>query len=279
MAFKTVLTVSSPDLGNDDLKLAAALCEEAEAHLAVLVMALAAPPSFGRYAAMVSDDWLQERQADMENLRQRAAAVTTFLASRSVSSDVSSEYPEEAGADETIGRRARYADIVLLGPELLSHRQLKGKVLEGALFSSGKPLLMIPEGSTTASLKPERVMIAWDSRIEASNAVSHALGLLGAASDVHVVLVDPVEGYNEQGAEPGADIATYLARHGVKVTVDRLPSQGRTVADTLRQHAVDLSAELLVMGAYGHSRLRELIFGGVTRSIVDEPPLPVFMAR
>lgn len=195
-----------------------------------------------------------------------------------VSSDVSSEYPEEAWADEAIGRRARYADIILLGPELLCHPLLKGKVLEGALFSSGKPLLMVPEGSH-ASLKPKRVMIAWDSRIEASNAVSHALDLLSSADDVHVVLVDPVEGDSEQGAEPGADIATYLARHGVKVTVDRLPSQGRTIAATLRQHAVDVSAELLVMGAYGHSRLRERIFGGVTKSIVDEPSLPVFMAR
>ncbi len=278
MAFKTVLTVSSPDFGDGDLKLAAALCEEVESHLAVLAMALAAPPPIGEYAAMVSDDWLQERQADMDRLQQRAASITTFLASSPVSSDVSSEYPEEAWADEAIGRRARYADIILLGPELLCHPLLKGKVLEGALFSSGKPLLMVPEGSH-ASLKPKRVMIAWDSRIEASNAVSHALDLLSSADDVHVVLVDPVEGDSEQGAEPGADIATYLARHGVKVTVDRLPSQGRTIAATLRQHAVDVSAELLVMGAYGHSRLRERIFGGVTKSIVDEPSLPVFMAR
>lgn len=278
MAFKTVLTVSSPDCGDGDLKLAAALCEEVEAHLAVLVMALAAPPPIGEYAAMVSDDWLQERQADMDRLQQRAASVTTFLASSPVSSDVSSEYPEEAWADEAIGRRARYADVILLGPELLSHPLLKSKVLEGALFSSGKPLLMLPEGSH-GSLKPKRVMIAWDSRIEASNAVSHALDLLSSADDVHVVLVDPVEGDSEQGAEPGADIATYLARHGVKVTVDRLPSQGRTIAATLRQHAVDVSAELLVMGAYGHSRLRERIFGGVTKSIVDEPSLSVFMAR
>ncbi len=278
MTFKTVLTVSGPDLGDGDLKLAAAICEEIEAHLAVLVVAVAAPPPIGGYAAVMSEAWLQERQADMDRLQQRVDAVTALLASSPVSSDVSSEYSEEAWADDVIGRRARYADVILLGPELLSRGVLKSRTVEGALFSSGKPILLIPEGSPP-SLRPKRVMIAWDSRIEASNAVSHGLELLRAADAVHVALVDPVEGDDAHGAEPGADIAAYLARHGVKVTVDRLPSQGRTVADALRRHATDMAADMLVMGAYGHSRLRERIFGGVTRSIVDEPPLPVLMAR
>ncbi|WP_442579269.1 universal stress protein [Mesorhizobium sp. ASY16-5R] len=278
MTFKTILAVTSPDRGTGDLKLAAALCEEIGAHLAVLAVALAAPPPIGEYAAVMSDAWLQERQADMDRLQKCAASATAFLATSAVSSDISSEYQEETWADEAIGRRARYADLVFLGPELFSNPLLKGKVLEGALFSSGKPLFLVPEGAK-ASLRPKRVMIAWDSRLEASNAVSRAMVLLSAADDVHVVLVDPVEGDGGQGAEPGADIATYLARHGVKVTVDRLTSQGRGVADALRQHAVDMAAELLVMGAYGHSRLRERIFGGVTRSMVETPPLPVFLAR
>lgn len=278
MAFKTLLAVTGPDLGDGDLKLAIALCEEIEAHLAVLVVALAAPPPIGEYAAVVSDAWLQERQADMDMLQKRTAVVAALLASSPVSSDVSSEYPEEAGADDVIGRRARYADVTLLGPELLSRGILKSKAIEGALFSSGKPLLLVPEGSAP-TLKPKRIMVAWDSRIEASNAVARSLDLLSAADNVHLVLVDPLEGETGQGAEPGADLATYVARFGVKVTVDRVPSQGRTVAATLRQHAIDISADLLVMGAYGHSRLRERIFGGVTRSMIDEPPLPILMAR
>ena len=251
MAFKTLLAVTGPDLGDGDLKLAIALCEEIEAHLAVLVVALAAPPPIGEYAAVVSDAWLQERQADMDMLQKRTAVVTALLASRPVSSDVSSEYPEEAGADDVIGRRARYADVTLLGPELLSRGILKSKAIEGALFSSGKPLLLVPEGSAP-TLKPKRIMVAWDSRIEASNAVARSLDLLSAADNVHLVLVDPLEGETGQGAEPGADLATYLARFGVKVTVDRVPSQGRTAAATLRQYAIDISADLLVMGANGY---------------------------
>lgn len=278
MAFKTVLAVTGPDLGDGDIKQAAALCEETEAHLAVLVVALAAPPPIGEYAAVVSDSWLQERQADMDRLEQRTAAITALLADSPVSSDVSNDYPEETSADDVIGRRARYADITVLGPELLSRNTLKSEAIEGALFSSGKPLLLVPQGATP-TLKPKRILVAWDSRIEASNAVARSLDMLIAADHVHLVLVDPVEGESGQGEEPGADVAAYLARHGVRVTVDRVPSQGRTVAATIRQHAIDTSADMLVMGAYGHSRLRERIFGGVTRSMIDELALPILMAR
>jgi nucleotide-binding universal stress UspA family protein len=264
--------------GDGDLKLAAELCGEVDAHLAVLVVALAAAPPIGGYAATVSDAWSEEREADLERLRQRTAAVSALLASSTVSSDVSSEYPEAAWADDAIGRRARYADIAVLGPELLSHDELKGKTIEGVLFSSGKPLMLVPQGAK-ATLKPKRIVVAWDSRVEASRAVGQSLGMLIGAKDVRLVLVDPVEGEDDQGAEPGADAAAYLARHGVKVAVDRLPSQGRAVAQVLARHAIDTSADLMVMGAYGHSRLRQRIFGGVTRSMLDEPPLPVFLAH
>ncbi|MEW9612858.1 universal stress protein [Shinella sp. S4-D37] len=274
MAFKTVLVVTGSDLGNGDLRMGADLCEAIDAHLAVLAVEIAPPPPIGDYAIA----WYDERQAGMEKLYQRCAAVKDFLSSRRASVDIASEYQEEAWTDDMIGRRARYTDIVLVGPDLLSHPLLKRKALEGALFSSGKPVLVVPQGYK-ADLKPKHVMIAWDSRLEASNAVSRAMDVLIAAKDVHVVLIDPLEGDGGQGAEPGADLATYLTRHGVKITVDRLPSQGGTVAETLRRHAVDTATDMLVMGGYGHSRLRERIFGGVTRSILEEPPLPVLMAH
>jgi nucleotide-binding universal stress UspA family protein len=81
------------------------------------------------------------------------------------------------------------------------------------------------------------------------------------------------------GAEPGADIAAYLARHGLTVTVDQLAGGGRPVADVLKQHATDIGADLIVMGAYSHSRIRERIFGGVTRSFIEGARLPVLMAH
>lgn len=278
MPFKTLLTVTGPYQGDDDLKLVAGLCEEIEAHLSVLVLVIAAPPSGGAYAEVVSPAWLAEREAEMEMLEKRKSAVSRMLSASPVSSDMSDEYPDHAWADEVIGRRARYADITVLGPDLLASDTLKHKVIEGALFSSGKPMLLIPKGAPV-TLRPKRVLVAWDASLEASRAVRESLDILSGADDVRIVMVDPIEDERHHGAEPGADVATYLSRHGVKVTVDRLPSSSRSIAHVLREHAIDIGAQLTVMGAYGHSRLRERIFGGVTRSFIEAPTLPILLAR
>jgi nucleotide-binding universal stress UspA family protein len=278
MPFKTLLTITNPELSNRDLRLTAQLCEEIGAHMSVFVAALAAPSPIGAYAAMASDIWLQQRQEDIDQLKARTAAVTEFLASAALSSDIADDYLEETWAEYAIGRRARYVDLTIVGPEMFSRETLKEKVLEAALFLSGKPMLLVPDGSKP-TLKPRCVMVAWDSGMEASRAVRESIEMLAGADEVHVVLVDPAEAESGHGAEPGADIAAYLARHGAKVTVDRLPSQGESVATVLSSHASDRGAELLVMGAYGHSRLRERIFGGTTRSMLEDPRLPILMAR
>ena len=277
MTYKTILTVTGPGFGDGDLKFTAGLCEQADAHLSVLVIALAAPPPLGS-AAEISTVWWEEHEEDMRRLDTRTAAVSALLAGLAVSADVSSDYVELGRGDEAIGRRARYADLTVIGPDVLAGQTLRQKAMEGALFSSGKPLLLVPEGASP-TLKPKHVLVAWDSRIEASRAVRESLEMLKGADDVHLVLVDPVQGEDYHGDEPGADAAAYLARHGIKVTIDRLPRMNRSVSEVLRQHAVDTSAELLVMGAYGHSRLRERLFGGVTKSMISEPPLSLLLAR
>jgi nucleotide-binding universal stress UspA family protein len=278
MPFKTLLTVTGPDQGDGDLKLAAGLCEETDAHLSVLVIVIAAPPSGGEYAAVVSPAWLAEREAEMETLERRTSAVSKILSRRPVSADISSDYPDQSWADEIIGRRARYADLTVVGPEMLANHLLKEKVIAGGLFSSARPILLVPEG-VRATLTPKRVLVAWDGSLEASRAVREALDILAGADEVRVVMVDPIEDERHHGEEPGADVANYLSRHGVRVAVDRVPSSSHPIAAVLRQHAIDTDAELIVMGAYGHSRLRERIFGGVTRSMVENPGTPILMAR
>lgn len=278
MTIKTILAVTGLEANDDDLHRAAELCGEIDAHLSVLVLAVAAPPPAGEYAAMASDVWARERKEDAERLDARTEAVSKLVAALPVPGDVASDYVEQAWADDAIGRRARYTDLVLAGPGLRDNPTLWDKMLEGVLFSSGTPLLLVPQG-VTPSLRPERVTVAWDARPEASRAVRAALDLIVGAKEVSLALVDPVAGNAVYGEEPGADLATYLSRHGARVTVDRLPSQGRSVADILRRHATDKDAELMVMGAYGHSRLRERLFGGVTKSMLEQPPVPVLMAR
>lgn len=278
MPFKTVLTVVGPQSRDGDLKLGVDLCRREGAHLSVLALSHAAPPPVAEFAGIASQAWVEQRQEALKELEARAAAAGEFLAGASAAGDVATEYADAAWADETVGRRGRYADLTLVGPDMLADARLRKTVIEGALFHSGKPVLLAPKG-IEPTLKPRRVIVAWDIRIEATRAVREALDMLAQAEEVRLVLVDPVRDEFHHGDEPGADAATFMARHGIKVAVDRLPSQNMSVAEVLSRHARDHAADMLVMGAYGHSRARQRIFGGVTRSMIDMPPLPVFMAR
>ncbi|WP_454856729.1 universal stress protein [Rhizobium binxianense] len=106
-----------------------------------------------------------------------------------------------------------------------------------------------------------------------------AMELLVGADSVHIVMVDPEASPAENGEEPGADIAAYLAKHDARAVVEVLASGGLATGEVLRRHADDIAADLIVMGAYGHSRLRQRIFGGVTRSMLEETRLPVLLAH
>ena len=105
------------------------------------------------------------------------------------------------------------------------------------------------------------------------------MDILVRAEKVHVVVVDPNATRHAMGEEPGADVATYLSRHGVNVIVETIASGGRDPALVLQRHATDVGADLIVMGAYGHSRLRERIFGGTTQTMLSHVDAPVLMAR
>lgn len=129
------------------------------------------------------------------------------------------------------------------------------------------------------SLAPQQVMLAWNSRPEAAKAAKAALDMLKGAASTRIVIVDPDTSYFQNGGEPGADIAAFLARHGVTAIVEQLPSGQRKTEGVLRQHALETGCDMIVMGAYGHSRLRERIFGGVTAAILEDCKVPVFLAR
>ncbi|MBA8903140.1 universal stress protein [Phyllobacterium sp. P30BS-XVII] len=278
MFFKTLLSVVGIDQPNDDVLTAIGLCSELNAQLAVMVIAMAELPPIGDYPIGTADVWLKQRQQDQDNLVKRVDEIETLVQDAEISAAVTDEYPEPARARHLIGRRARYADVTLIGPDLLGNVGLKKKAIDGALFESGRPVLLIPRNSKP-TLKPKRVLLAWDSGVECARAAREALDFMASADEVHVTMIDPDTSSIANGAEPGADIAAYLAHHGVKIIVDRLPSGGDPIATVLRQHATDIAADLIVMGGYGHSRVRELIFGGVTKSMIDDSELPILMAR
>jgi nucleotide-binding universal stress UspA family protein len=181
---------------------------------------------------------------------------------------------------EAVAVHARYADLALLGqPDPDSGlAETDAMILEAVLFTSGRPVLVLPyAGQFTAT--PETALIGWNASKESARAVNDALPLLRDATQVRVLAVNPRRGIGGHGELPAADIALHLARHGVPATAQHTVAKDVTEADVLLNSAADLGAALLVMGAYGHSRLREMVFGGVTRGIIARMTVPVLMAH
>jgi nucleotide-binding universal stress UspA family protein len=176
---------------------------------------------------------------------------------------------------EVIGLHARYTDLVVLGQPDES-REPENHIAEDVVLASGRPALVVPYIGAGKTIG-ERVMVAWDAGREAARAVHDALPVLERAKSVIVLVINPHRG--NHGAEPGADIALHLARHGIKVEAQHLEAKELSVADTLLSRLADNGIDLLVMGAYGHSRLRELVLGGVTRQLFQQMTVPVLMSH
>lgn len=178
---------------------------------------------------------------------------------------------------EIVSLHARYADLAILGqPEPGSVADDDGHLAESVVLSSGRPALVVPYIGAGTRLG-RRVLVAWDAEREAARAVNDALPLLQRAEKVTVLVIGPHQG--DHGPEPGADIALHLARHGVPAEAQHLAIGDLSVANALLSRLVDLDIDLLVMGAYGHSRLREWILGGVTREIFQQMTVPVLMSH
>ncbi|PDT15188.1 universal stress protein [Rhizobium sp. J15] len=277
MTIRTVLSILSVNQFEEDLKSAIDFCGAHGAHLNAMLISLGAPPMIGDYHA-VSTVWIEERQREIDALSQKTEEIKEILAQSDTSHEVQDVYTEFAWADEDIAERALYADVVLIGRQAARDDQLRKRIIDGALFQSPTPIL-INRGMKAMNPSSRSVLLAWDSSDEASRAARQALDLLKQADTVYVTMVDPVAKMRSNGEEPGADIAAFLARHGVRVQVDRIASGGQAADQILRQHAVDVSADLIVMGAYNHPRWQQTLFGGVTRSMIEKSRMPIFMAH
>jgi nucleotide-binding universal stress UspA family protein len=276
MAFKTILAIIGSDDVEGDIAPAIKAACEVGAHLTVLVTGVALAPTVGHHPIGIG--WLEQRDEDLKVLKAVHQQVSRRCGAEDLSYEVQVTYAERAFLEETLLQRALYCDLAIIGQGVARAGDLVRTVVDAVVFHAHRPLILVPQGGKL-TLKPKRVVLAWNSKVEAARAAREALDLLIAADQVNVTIVDPDALYGRNGEEPGADAATYLARHGVNVVVDQLTSAGRSVKATLQQHARDTEGELIVMGAYGHSRLRQRIFGGVTASMLEETNLPVLLAR
>jgi nucleotide-binding universal stress UspA family protein len=173
---------------------------------------------------------------------------------------------------------ARYADLAIVGrPESAGRDAIPLDLPQTLVLASGRPVLLLPPEPPPSA--GHRVLVGWNAGREATRAVADALPFLASAEAVELLVVDHERHPADHGEEPGADIARHLARHGVRVDVRRMASGGEDVGRLIFSRATAFGADLVVMGAYGHSRLTELVFGGVTRTALHEAKLPVLMSR
>lgn len=255
----------------------------AMSHQAHLVgLALAVEPTIPAYIGAelpVEVRDIQRKAAD-----DRAAAQTELferlVSKEGISSETRVVHCYESTAGDTLSFHARHADLVVMGqadPD--SHfASLTNSMAEEVLFSTGRPIFLVPY---IGSKRPfaGKAIIAWDGGREASRAVHDALPILVNMDEVIVLVVDAGKHSRSHGAEPGADLATHIARHGIKVRVDRVQSAGIDIAEVILNSIAENGANLLIMGGYGHSRLREMTLGGVTHTILKEMTAPVLMSH
>jgi nucleotide-binding universal stress UspA family protein len=181
-----------------------------------------------------------------------------------------------ADAPDVFGRIARRFDLSVVGQAEPNKSAPDELIIEGALFESGRPVLIVPYIQRTG-LTLNRVMVCWDGSRNAARAVSDAMPFLARAKTVDVVTIVGEKGKSDE--LPGADIAQHLARHSVRVELSRISLGDIDVANNLLSLAADTSADFLIMGGYGHSRLREFILGGATRGILAAMTIPTLMSH
>jgi nucleotide-binding universal stress UspA family protein len=197
----------------------------------------------------------------------RAAGVSAETRLRSTS------LPNAANLFGEVARQFDLSIVTQAEPEILAEQDL---IIEAALFNSGRSVLVVPY-IQKGGLSLQRTMIAWDGSRTAARAVGDAIPLLQRAQSVEVVTVTGEKGSTDEIS--GVDLGKHLARHGINVEVDNVPAGTLDVASVILSYAADNAMDFIVMGAYGHSRLREFVLGGATRGMLQAMTVPTLMSH
>ncbi len=228
-------------------------------------------------AAPIPTDFIVTAREQVEKESKAAAAAFEAIGAQAGIS-LESRIAETTSGDGffDIIRNCRLTDLTVIGQQNPDQPEpMREALIEAVLFQASSPTLLIPYAGVK-EFKTGKAIVAWDGGSTAARAARTALPLLAMTDEVIVAVVD--EG-KEQGGEPGADMGSYLARHGLNVSVRRISGGGGSPDQTLLNLASDEAADWMVMGAYGHSRMREFLLGGVTRGMLESATLPVLMVH
>lgn len=258
-------------------KVAAELARVAEAHLTGIALAVDPLVPVYTVAAPIPTDFIVA--AHDQGVAEARAALAAFDAIGSAAGvTTESRLAESISGDfSSVIRNAILTDLVVVGQDDPDNQEpLRDALIEALLFQAGLPTLLVPY-SGTREFRAEMALIAWNGSAQAARAVRAAMPLLAMAKSVLVAIVD--EGAPPTDEAQGADIGAYLARHGLDVTVRTVANAHEGAGQALLTLASEEEATWLVMGAYGHSRIRQFLLGGVTRYVLGRATIPVLMAH
>lgn len=278
MSYKTILAHWADETAPEgNVGLAARLAARFDGHMTAIVFGIEPNIAAYGYGAPGTAVLTSEIEAAQDQSVQLKLAAERWIEEQGVRGDVHAAIATIDGLSHAMAGHARYCDLVVVeGPYSSARDEVSIRVLEGALFDGAAPVLVCPD--TVPERTGTQIVVAWDRSLEALHAVRGAMSFLKAADRVELTMIDPAPG--ETGTDdPGADMALVLSRHGVAVEVAQVPSSGRSTSDALRKRVMETGADMLVMGAYSHSRLREALIGGATRDMLEAPPVPVLMAH
>ena len=280
MAYKNILVHIDELPGLESrIKIAVDLAKENDAHLTGLYTSL--EPNWPVYAyGPVPTEALASLEKQSEDAARKAEQVfSKAVTDAGMNVDFRLHKCQEAVLDDVISLHARHSDLLIMGQSDPDQERPGGRdIPEDVIMKCGRPVLVVPyigvRGETGRN-----VMVGWDGSREAARALNDSMPILEKAKAAHVIVVNPNPASHRHGDIPGADIALHLARHGINVEVEREEAPGMDADQVILSRVADEGIDLLVLGAYGSSRTREILFGGVTRSIVQHMTVPVLFSH
>lgn len=279
MSIATISTVlNGPDDLGTQLEGATSVARATNAHLHVLALCVLLEPAIMVHAALDGVPAGIDMAESIETLKSMVAQVQASMASQDIRWNMDGSTAAPGAFASEVARMTRFSDLVVHqrsdGGESAARTRL---LAEAVLFDADTAILLLPAGKAMAS-PPARPLIAWDISPAALRATRQALPLLADSAHADVVMI----GHAHEGGgktDPGGEFAQFLSRHGVNCEISMCDPEGESIAAALERRALELGSDLLVMGAYGHSRLRQALFGGTTRDVLAGSSLPVLMAH
>lgn len=273
---KTLLTFQNIDAPLDAIDDIANSAINLNAHLHVLLIGLASFAPVAVYAEAPAYDWSENYAQIIRDTHKKSNELSEYLNKLGASATVLPVCDAVGSIPGIAADNALFADYAILPAERQLDDVLRKRFLEGVMFNANTPTLLFAKDQVIN--KPiNRVVIGWHPSPNTAAAVRSCLPLLDKTTDVNITIVDssPVI----YGQTPGSEIATFLARHGIKPSIDLISSNGKPTGEMLIQHSSDINADLLVMGAYGRSRFKEWLLGGTTRDVLETLSIPTLVSH